>query len=100
MRFLIARAARKFDRKTHSAGLVASEHDLAPVGSDDIAGDRESEPITSLLGGKERFENSIDTVLRYRAGGINYINPDCFGVAVFLGVQTDRVSAAGMRRRR
>src|SRR5580658_1433876 len=63
--FLKARAGRKFDRKTHSARLVASEYDLAPVGSDDIASDRESEPVTSLLGSKQGFENSLDALLRY-----------------------------------
>src|SRR5579872_2898684 len=90
--FLNVRAPRKFDRKTHSAGRIASEHDLAAVGSNDIACDREPETITSLLGGKQRFENSIDALLRYRTGRIDYINPDRPRVAVLLGVQMDSVS--------
>ena len=66
--FPVAGTGRKFDRKTHSAGLVASEHDFASVGSDDIACDRESEPVPSLLGGKQWFENSIDALFRDRPG--------------------------------
>jgi hypothetical protein len=38
-----------FDRKAYQARLVDSEHDLAAMRADDIAGDGEAEPVSFLL---------------------------------------------------
>src|SRR5208282_5816570 len=62
--FLVVRTNRKFDRKTHAAGLVTAEPDFASVRSHNTARDRESEPVAALLGGKQRLENSIDAFWR------------------------------------
>jgi hypothetical protein len=41
-----------FDRKAYQLRLVDPQYDVAAMRADDIAGDGETQPVSSLFGGK------------------------------------------------
>src|SRR5271163_4572527 len=74
------------NRKAHSARFIDSQQDIAPVGADDITGDRETESVTALLGSEQRLENTGHS---FRGDGTLWINyVDSYpAVSVFLSNQ-------------
>ena len=71
------------NRKAHSARFIDSQQDIATVGADDIAGDRETESVAALLGGEQGLENTVHSFGGDGTLWINYI--DSYpAVSVFL----------------
>src|SRR5580658_8663795 len=89
----IRKMSWKLNRETYQSGLVASQHEITAMRPNDVACNREAEPASSLLGGKQRFEYALDGFLRDWTGWIDHVYAEC-RIAVFFCFQIDPVAIA------
>src|SRR5271156_2122141 len=62
------------DRKAHYARFIDSQQDIASMGSDDIAGYRETESVAALLGSEQGLENTGHSFGGNGTLWINYVD--------------------------